>query len=74
MFLKSRNEFILVNVNLFDLGYYSSRKVAATLCEYSCIAISTITTILLSAGWLTVNMKILYLYHKVAADHFLVTQ
>ena len=52
------DKYIALNINFSDLGYYSARKCADTLCVSSCTVVPTTTYILLRTGWYIGNVKI----------------
>ena len=61
---KRINEFILFNVNVFNLGYHYAWKGVPTLC------VSNRMVILLRERWLVGNMKRIYFYHELVVDQF----
>ena len=63
-------KFILLNVNVFGLGYHYDIKDVDNLFASTCMLVIIIASVLLSVGWLTVNIKIRYLCHKVAENMF----
>ena len=67
---KSSYEFILFNMNVFDLGSHSSHTVISTLCEYSCMVAYPTPYIFLSAGWLMLNVKSRYLCNEASSNKF----
>ena len=66
----SSDKFILLSTIMFDLGYNSGKKGAATLCASSFMVETTRTSTLPSEGLLMINIKRKYRCHELAADHF----
>ena len=63
-----KDEFVALNVDVYDLGSHCTQKGDDALCASGCTVAPSITSTCLRAGWLMGNMKSRYLQYEVSGD------
>ena len=69
---ENKDEFILLGVYVYVIGYQPARNGASALLLSSCTVVPSITSICLLSGYSMINLRRLYLRYEISGDNFFI--